>query len=1389
MIHKFHKNSLNTSLTSVLSSIGDGVIVTEINGEISFLNSKAEELTQWKLEEVFTKYFNEIFPIFNIETDEECSNLINHVVKTKEPTIIDKNYLMITKNREKLYINANITPLTNEEGVITGVIIIFRDTKTIRELELALKNEEQNFKNIFDSSPVGIFIVNEDFVIQKTNDKALEYINANNNEVFGKVFGKGIGCGYSNNNERGCGSVSNCEECSIFLAITKALNEGGNTKEFVVSKILTHGNLDRKVWFKVSTIPRVIGDSKHVIVILIDITDIKKREQEILESRDYYLNILENFPYYSWKIDEHGNVVYLDKRWSEYTGIPIEESLGHGWLRVVHPNDIKLATNILEKAVKEQKPYEVFIRFLNKDGNYRTFLCINRALYDESKKFNGFIGMAEDITDKIAAQEGSNRYQILSKRTNEIILFYDEFGWIIDCNDAALDKYGYTREEFIKLNIRDLRIDSTLVDSYIQKAIKEGLFLETEHIKKSGVTFPIELSAQVAEFNGNKGIVCIIRDITDRKQSEKTLNEREEKFRLIFENTTDGLLLIEVINNTLGEILEVNDSACKMFGFSREEFLSKTMNLNEVDFQHNSVIETKINKTYNSMIDIETINHVFELNGKQVILKIVRNITSKKQIEAEILESKAKYQSLFLNMNDGFALLKILRDDVGTPKDLEYLEVNSSYETIFNVGSKNLKRIKLSDHVPTDSIKIINLIRKFYQKDKNLQDLNIGELYSEDIGKWLLISAYKPAMGTIAMIVKDITDEKLAQSKLMKSEEKYHSLFLNMHGGFAYCEIIKNSEGLTTDLKFIEVNKPFLNITKKSSSEIIGNSLCELFPESIVDLKDHIVSFGKIAENPGQKEEMELFFRRSKTWQSISIYSPEKDYVAFVMRDITERKLSEIKLKRAKEEAEYANRVKSEFLANMSHEIRTPLNGMMGMIDLTLLSDLTEDQKENLDTAKVCANSLLNVINDILDFSKLEAGKLKVEFIDFNIMALVEDTIKLHSYYAQEKNIELNYSISSSIPAFLKGDPNRIAQIINNLLSNAIKFTEKGEVNLNIRKIETKEKDITLEFSVIDTGIGISEDNMDKLFKSFSQIDGSFTRKVGGTGLGLAISRQLTDVMGGNLLVESTQGVGSKFSLQMSFNTGQEPVSIKDDLQEVFYSYSILVAEDDPVNQIVIKRMLEEKGHNIQMVNNGLEAVEKFKQFNYDLILMDINMPEMNGIEAAKEIRSLGGNGLNIPIIAITANALIGDRERLLSNSLDEYITKPIDMQHMFNTINKVMSKHNNNVNIVFNVKEDGSVELKNDNSVPAQLDNEKFNDLKQLVSLLMEHIQSYDLEQLERIVGKIKKLSDLMDLEEIKTLAFRAELSLRRMKIDEFIKYLVNIYEEFKILEESLGM
>jgi PAS domain S-box-containing protein len=661
-----------------------------------------------------------------------------------------------------------------------------------------------------------------------------------------------------------------------------------------------------------------------------------------------------------------------------------------------------------------------------------------------------------------------------------------------------------------------------------------------------------------------------------------------------------------------------------------------------------------------------------------------------------------------------------------------------------------------------------------------------------------------------AIFVRDLTERQRMEEVLREAEERSQRILDNIGDG--YCEV---------DLRgnFVCVNDAYCRLFNRTKSEYAGANYRTFGAEGLkVQLREvyeevfrtgNPVKSMEYEGRPGQFIEASVSLKRDAKGQPMGFVS--------VLRDCTIRKLHERELAEAKEAAEAANLAKSQFLANMSHEVRTPMNGILGMTELALCTDLSEEQREFLSIVRLSANALLVVLNDILDYSKMEAGKVELDPVEFSMAELVGDSMKTMAIAAHQKGLELAVHLDPELPRTVIGDSMRLRQVLLNLVGNAIKFTETGEVEVSVKVVERFAREVNLRVSVRDTGIGIPPDKRVRLFQPFEQADASTTRQYGGTGLGLAISQRIVNLMGGEVSVESAQGAGSLFHFTLRLGIANArpewdlpasmddliglPVLIIDDnstnrrilegmmghwrmpaegassgeeglakLEEAVRegrpfglilldermprmdgiellgriradprlsgttimmltsddrsasaarcrqmgaeaylikpirpaellltirkamgrsetestlpaavapplsarSLSVLVAEDNLVNQRVATALLERLGHKVTLAMNGAEAVAKWREGKFDLVLMDVQMPELDGFEATRSIRNYEQHGDRTPIIAMTAHAMTGDRERCLEAGMDDYVSKPVRRETLHAAIARI---------------------------------------------------------------------------------------------------------------------
>ncbi|MCL4204021.1 MAG: PAS domain S-box protein [Pirellulaceae bacterium] len=525
----------------------------------------------------------------------------------------------------------------------------------------------------------------------------------------------------------------------------------------------------------------------------------------------------------------------------------------------------------------------------------------------------------------------------------------------------------------------------------------------------------------------------------------------------------------------------------------------------------------------------------------------------------------------------------------------------------------------------------------------------------------------------------DVTARKSAEIAMRESEARKRAIF----EAAMDCIIFIDQDG-----RIVECNPSSERTFGYDRTEVIGREMTEVFVPagSRKRLRDNLLGYageGKMGSMLGRRLETPMTrkngdeFAAEMFTQPIPLDNGGTGFAVFI-RDITQRKMQEEALRKAAEAAELANKSKGLFLANMSHEIRTPMNAIIGMTELVLDSQLTAEQREYLMMVLESSNSLLALLNDILDFSKIEAGKMDLEELPFDLRQWLAESTKSMAFRAKQKDLSFRCVVDPTTPDHLIGDPHRLRQVLLNLLSNAIKFTEHGAVAVKVSPSRKDEHSVLLLFQIRDTGIGIPPEKCKTIFQEFEQADNSTKRRFGGTGLGLSICRRLVDLMQGRIDVKSVANEGSLFFFTARFGLRDHvidppretsPEAAATDAAGSVASLKILLAEDSPINQRLAIGLLERKGHRVVVAADGKEAVEKFKGDSFDLVLMDVQMPEMDGFEATQAIRAVEGHERRVPIIAMTAHAMKGDRDRCLEAGMDAYLAKPIRASELYETI------------------------------------------------------------------------------------------------------------------------
>jgi PAS domain S-box-containing protein len=508
-------------------------------------------------------------------------------------------------------------------------------------------------------------------------------------------------------------------------------------------------------------------------------------------------------------------------------------------------------------------------------------------------------------------------------------------------------------------------------------------------------------------------------------------------------------------------------------------------------------------------------------------------------------------------------------------------------------------------------------------------------------------------------------------SDRIRAEEQFTQMFNSMLDGYALHEIIVDEDGDPVDYRFLRVNPSFEKMTGLSGHDVVGKTILEIMPGTE---RFWIERYGTVALT-GEPTTFEAYSREVGRHFMVSAHSPAPGQFACSFTDITDRLAIEDELRTAMETAKDASRSKTEFLANMSHEIRTPLNGVLGMLQLVQTTPLNEEQGEYVAIGIRSAHSLLRILADILDLSRIEAGKLEIVDEEFALDEVVTPVLEAFAGEVTDRNVALRWKPDPRLSEHFVGDPVRLRQILYNLVGNAVKFTPEGSVELTVYPLPVMAPDGRqhVHFAITDTGIGIADDALERIFESFTQADSSTTRKYGGTGLGLGMVKRLVGLMGGTIQVVSEPGRCTQMHFTIPLRPVRHPAGVDAAESPALLTerVRVLLVEDDPVNSYAAALLLKKHGMEVETAANGIEALNQLAIKTFDFVLMDIQMPVMSGLEATRRIRTdpAFDRIRNIPVIALTAHAMSGDRERFLEAGMSGYLPKPVDIDDLLGTI------------------------------------------------------------------------------------------------------------------------
>jgi len=1191
----------------------------------------------------------------------------------KKTRVGELEFRKIKKDGSIIYVQEK-TQLIEKDAHVIGLRITCRDN-TFQKLALEnLKAQEEKFRTLANNLNVGIY--------RSTADKKGRFIEMN--PAFVKMFG------YSSREEMMVKSVSDLyKNAEDRTKLQKDLESIGhfNKREIELKK----KNGETYVGsLSTVAIRDDSGKTKYYDGIIEDITERKKATEEIIRKEEQYRTLFDLSPNGVLIEDKKGIIIDANPAFCQMMGYTREELLRINVTQLSSDSDESVNQNI--KMLLDGKQLKHITKSRRKDG-----VLIYTELHERIFELEGataIICIAEDVTERIAAQkelrQSEESYRGLFNSTNDAIYVQDKQGKFLDVNTGAIKMYGYPKNFFIGKTPQILSAPGKNDLKETAKRLKKAFegkpqVFEFWGIDKNKRVFPKEVKMNKSSYFGQDVVVVFAQDITERKAAQKSLEEKEQKLRRIFNAFPD----IYFKSDIKGVVEEISPSVTKIAGYQPEEIIgekSKRFYYSQEEWNEISRLvfdkgevndfDTRIKCKNGQIINCSlTARLVYDENNRPFEIEgVLRDITDRKNTEVALWESNRRLSTLMDNL-PGMAY-RCANDHKWTMIFVSNgCRELTGYESDDIIGNK---KKSYNDIIhPDDRERVWKSVQEALKKKTSYRmtyrietaDLATKWVWEQGSG----VYSEEDSLQALEGFITDITDQRRAEEevrKLSRSVEQSPNIVI--------------IADLNARIEY--VNPRFSAVTGYTAEEVIGRNPRFLKSgktpkESYTAMWNRLTSgLDWSGEFQNRKKNGEVY------WESANIFplkneEGEISHYISMKEDITDRKKMEKDLIRAKEKAEESDRLKSAFLANMSHEIRTPMNAIIGFSQLLNDESISSDEKAHfIDLIQKSGNDLLRLIDDIIDISKIEAGQLKVFKSQYFLDNILEEIYNSYQQFLKTKpdkaNVKLQYKQPKDKKTVIFTDIDRFRQIFRNLLNNAIKFTESGLIEFGFRKTSDKTEPM-LEFYVRDTGIGVPADKLEVIFQSFRQANDSDTRLYGGTGLGLAITRRMVELLGGKIWVESAKGQGSTFYFTLPFKKiklgyfqeSMDAESSKKDIQNYDWSgKNILIVEDDDNSYIYFKNILSRTNIRIQRAVNGTEALEKVRKGNFNVVLMDIRIPRLNGLKTTTRIKEINKN---IPVIAQTAYAMEGEKEKCIKAGCDDYISKPIKINDFFTIINK----------------------------------------------------------------------------------------------------------------------